>query len=466
MRCILLLLFLGYIWAQTVTCCIKSTAPFCVMVNNSTDCTNYLGYPNTGTIQSNPNCGTVTCPMPPTGPCCAPQTFPVPPLMCSQYGAYDCYANIVSVGGSYGGDNQNCSSSTCPAVIGSCTFENKTCVNNTYERDCQAFGGFINLGQTCAPPKPHSCSRCPPRIGSSLNQFTIFSASPNAALYFDTNILVDGKYGSLNNQTNNLLVVGGNQFNGDIAYNTATDPNKYFHFNDSLANAAASDLTNLYWQIKNCSCKYAIPNLVNGTTLRPGKHCRTNPLGDSLALVGDITFDAQGNSRNYFIIHSSRAITINAMTRFILKNGARKENVFVLSEDTMFMELAMEAFGTFISYSTSSVIAVYSEHIKYFSINGNLQFQVNTLLPFRQAPCAGEDGACLVGLNQCRRLNRDACAQFNGAFQGEDSRCAMSISNKNLGIAAIIVIGSIALLVFVFFAYRQSQNKQDDIMDR
>jgi hypothetical protein len=387
MRFVVLLTCLIYVCFQQIPCCIKSATPFCAMVSNTTDCVNYLGHSNTGIVQSDSNCTTVTCPVAPTGPCCSPQTLPLPPVMCLQAAAYDCYTSIVINGGAYGGDHQNCSSSTCPAIIGSCITPNKTCINNAYETDCQAMGGFINLGQLCSAPLNNTCTRCPPKIGDSLNQFMVFSSSSSSQILIDTSIVIDGKYGSLNNVSGNLAVWGINQFNGDIAYDTVTDPLHYFHFNDSLATNASADLAVLYEKLKNCTCSYAIPNLINGTVLKPGKHCRTNYLGDALTIVGDIIFDAEGNSDSYFIVYASRSMTIHAMTRFLLKNGAKKENVFILSDGPLFMELAMEAFGTFVAHGDMNTVAVYGDGIKYFSMTGYIRVQVSTILPFIQPPC-------------------------------------------------------------------------------
>jgi hypothetical protein len=190
---------------------------------------------------------------------------------------------------------------------------------------------------------------------------------------------------------------------------------------------------------------------VGGKTLTPGKYCRTNFLGDSLNLAGEITFDGNGDPNSYFIIYASGGITFNGMTRFIPINGTKKENIFILSENDMYTELAMESFGTFISYKSVNVLALYSKSIKLFSLTGSINIQLSTLLHSSQTNCT-INGACYYSDDSCRFLLKDECTSLNGTFL-ENTKCKDSDTSY-----LVFAFLGIPLLVLLYFWFMNSDN--------
>jgi hypothetical protein len=335
------------------------------------------------------------------------------------------------------------------------------------QRGSCPFGVVPSRNRSCV--ELYNCSRCPPAIGSALNQFTIFDGSSSTSLIEIDNTILNGLVGSLGNMSSSLNLTN-SLFNGYDNYTTSTDSGHYLDFNDTKALNASLDLADLVNRLKNCTCMFPLLNTLTGVTFTPGKSCAMNLTAD-LSISGNITFDANYVRESYFIIYNTGNIVISPISRFILKRGAQKENIFIFTEDTMGVRYLMDGFGTFISVNDMIFGDSHGDGIKLFSINGQVAIGNAVITSFTQDKCSLRHGACRFNFN-CRLSDEDSCVSSFGEFSGHGTDCSAASAirfqmpaSRTLGIGFVIGFGVLALVLFLCFC-RQGRPEENDLMNQ
>ena len=97
------------------------------------------------------------------------------------------------------------------------------------------------------------------------------------------------------------------------------------HVADAISAQAAADVATAYMFLDNITCDLVLGTpFGNGQILTPGVYC----IGSAAALDGDLVLDGECNPDVFFLIQIDGALSTNANSNIILKNGASLCNVF------------------------------------------------------------------------------------------------------------------------------------------
>jgi hypothetical protein len=97
---------------------------------------------------------------------------------------------------------------------------------------------------------------------------------------------------------------------------------------DPTVAQAYNDFLNAYTQASLAPSTQSFADLTVDRTFL-GNNVYTSPLTDVVSTAGiTLTFDAQGDSSQVFIIRITRDLTVNGPITFLLENGAQASNIF------------------------------------------------------------------------------------------------------------------------------------------
>ncbi|WP_249042007.1 ice-binding family protein [Polaribacter glomeratus] len=196
---------------------------------------------------------------------------------------------------------------------------------------------------------PIKCSgNCDPATAvdvlRSLKQYALFTSNGAVA-----NSATSGIVGNIG--TNSGTITG---------FTTSTHVGS-FNLPSATTAQAVTDLNYAYIQLKlltNTELGH-LPAFGNGETVLPGVYYT----GGAGSLAGTITLDAQGDSDAIFVFKFNGAFSVAGQSKVILKNGARRCNVFWTSEGATDIGTFSHMKGTFIAHAGAATMAA----------NGNLE---------------------------------------------------------------------------------------------
>ncbi len=134
-------------------------------------------------------------------------------------------------------------------------------------------------------------------------------------------------FNTITNPTGGGTIAGDVGISPGIAFDRGTPPvivKGEIHVNDAVATQAMADLTIAYNDAAGRPGAASATADIGGQTLAPGLYKSPS----SLAVTGNLTLDAQGDSNAVWIFQMASTLTVANNGQVILLNGAKACNVF------------------------------------------------------------------------------------------------------------------------------------------
>ena len=229
-------------------------------------------------------------------------------------------------------------------------------INSTVQGRLLATEGAITVGAGTVAAMPSGLSTIPIKCSGNCDPAAAVDVLGSIKKY----ALFTSDGAVANSATSGIVGNIGTHSGAISGFTTSTHVGD-FNLASTVTAQAVQDLNNAYIQISllpNTELGH-LATFGLGETVLPGVYY-TAGAGD---LTGTITLDAQGDSNAIFVFKFNGAFTANAQSKVILKNGARRCNVFWTSEGAT-------SIGTF-SYMKGTIIA--HDGAATMAANGNLE---------------------------------------------------------------------------------------------